>query len=151
MGDELVDYQYPVSDMVKVIDSHRLMIAQMLEENGSIPYELGIVPDDPEKILEKFKEGLEKADVVLTIGGCSQGKKDYVPKVINSIGKPGMIVHGIAIRPRRVTGLAVVEGKPIVVLPGLPQSTFVGFVLFAVPLIRSMLGLPEKPPFKGDA
>ena len=51
----------------------------MLEENGAIPYELGIVTDDPKKIMEKLKEGLAKADVVLTIGGCSQGEKDYIP------------------------------------------------------------------------
>ena len=79
VGDELVDYRYPVSDMVRVIDSHRLMITRMLEENGAIPYELGIVTDDPKKIMEKLKEGLAKADVVLTIGGCSQGEKDYIP------------------------------------------------------------------------
>jgi molybdopterin molybdotransferase len=97
--------------------------------------------------MEKLREGLAKADVILTIGGCSQGEKDFVPEAINSLGKPGVIVHGIAIKPGRVTGLAVVHGKPIVILPGLPQSTIVGFTLFAIPVIRSMLGLPKTLPY----
>lgn len=146
-GDELVDYRHPVSDTSKVIDSHRPMIIHMLEDNGAIPRELGIAPDDPNQIVEKLREGLAKADLMLTIGGCSQGEKDFVPEAINSIGKPGVIVHGVAIKPGRVTGLAVVDGKPIVILPGLPQSMIVGFILFAVPLVRSMLGLPKALPY----
>jgi len=73
------------------------------------------------------------------------GEKDYVPDVINLLGEPGVIVHGVSVKPGRVTGLAVVDGKPIVILPGLPQSTIVGFILFALPLIRSMLGLSKAP------
>ncbi|HIE18823.1 TPA: molybdopterin molybdotransferase MoeA [Candidatus Bathyarchaeota archaeon] len=146
-GDELVDYHHLILDAEKIIDTHRLMIVQMLRENGSIPYELGIAPDDPDRIVEKLREGLAKADLILTIGGCSQGEKDYVPEAINSLGKPGVIVHGVAIKPGRVTGLAVVDGKPIVILPGLPQSTIVGFILFALPLLRSMLGLSKALPY----
>jgi len=147
VGDELVDYHHPVLDVEKVIDSHRPMIVHMLKENGAIPLELGIAPDDPDRIMEKLREGLGKADLILTIGGCSQGEKDYVPDVINLLGKPGVIVHGVAVKPGRVTGLAVVDGKPIIILPGLPQSTIVGFILFALPLIRSMLGLPRVLPY----
>ena len=147
VGDELVDYHHPVSDVEKVIDSHRPMIVQMLKENGAIPLELGIAPDDPKRIMEKLREGLGKANLVLTIGGCSQGEKDYVPDVINSLGEPGVIVHGVAVKPGRVTGLAVVDGKPIVMLPGLPQSTIAGFILFALPLVRSMLGLSKALPY----
>ncbi len=144
VGDELVDYRNPVFDEVKVIDSHRLMISQMVKISGAVPYDLGIAPDDPAVIAEKLREGLVKADIILTIGGCSQGPMDFVPDVIDSLGSPGVIVHGVAVKPGRVSGLAVVDGKPIIILPGLPQSTLVGFILFALPIIRRMLGLLER-------
>lgn len=150
VGDELVDYRCPVSDARKVPDSHRLMIVELLKENGAIPLELGIAPDDIAKIVEKLREGLAKSDLVLTIGGCSQGKKDFVPDAINSLGNPGVIIHGVAVKPGRVTGLAFVNNKPIVILPGLPQSTIVGFILFALPLVRTMLGLPKTLPYSAD-
>ncbi|MFH0896429.1 MAG: gephyrin-like molybdotransferase Glp [Candidatus Bathyarchaeota archaeon] len=128
----------------KVVNSHSLVISELVKESGGVPVELGIVPDDLAKIKEKIEEGLRKADIVLTIGGCSLGEKDFVPRAVNLIGNPGVIIRGIKIKPGRVSSLGVVNGKPIVMLPGLIQSTIVGFHVFALPLIRLASGLPSK-------
>jgi molybdenum cofactor synthesis domain-containing protein len=110
-------------------------------EAGGIPVELGIVPDNIIKISEKIGEGLRKADIIITIGGSSAGEKDLVPRAIDSMGKPGVIIHGIKRKPGRVSGLGIINGKPIVMLPGLIQSTIVGFHVFALPLIQLASGL----------
>jgi molybdenum cofactor synthesis domain-containing protein len=140
VGDELTDRIEAVEEG-KLVASHSLTIAGMVEDAGGIPIILGVTPDDPLKIREKLEEGLKRANLTLTIGGCSVGEKDYVSDVIDSMGKPGIIVHGIKRKPGRVTGVGVVDGKPIVLLPGLIQSTVVGFHVFALPIICLMSGL----------
>jgi molybdenum cofactor synthesis domain-containing protein len=139
-GDELTD-DIEETEPTKVVNVSSLIISKLIMEAGGIPVELGIAPDSILRIKEKIKEGLREADIVLTIGGCSAGEKDFVPRTINSMGEPGVIVHGIKRRPGRVSGFGVVDGKPIVMLPGLIQSSIVGFHVFALPLIRSARGL----------
>jgi molybdopterin biosynthesis enzyme len=77
--------------------------------------------------------------------GTSVGQKDMVPKVIDSLGKPGMLVHGIAIRPSMPTGLAVVDGKPVISLPGYPVSAYIAFLEFVHPLISHILDTEPLP------
>jgi molybdopterin molybdotransferase len=86
--------------------------------------------------------------LVLVTAGTSVGKGDLVPDVINALGKPGMLVHGIAMRPSLPTGLAVVNGKPVVSLPGLPVSAMFAFSTFVQPLILKMLGAEPDPQAK---
>jgi molybdopterin molybdotransferase len=93
--------------------------------------------------MRKIREGLEKADLTVTTGGTSVGGKDIVPEAVNKIGKPGIIIHGIAMRPAMPTALAVIDGKPIIILPGNPVAAMIGFEVFARPLICSMLGLKK--------
>ena len=70
------------------------------------------------------------------------GEKDVTSEAVNSLGKPGVIIHGIKRKPGRVSGFAVVRDRPIVLLPGLCHSTVVGFYTFAFPLILVMSGIP---------
>jgi len=140
-GDELTD-RIEEDEPAKVVNSHSLIISKLIAEAGGIPLNLGIVPDNIAKIREKIEEGLGKAEIILTIGGCSEGEKDFVPRTIDAIGKPGIIVHGTKIRPGRRSSLGVINGKPIVVLPGLVQSAIVGFHVFVLPLISLASGLP---------
>jgi molybdopterin molybdotransferase len=139
-GDELTDW-VEETESIRVANSHSLVVAKLVMEAGGIPVELGIAPDNVMKIKEKVDEGLKKADIILIIGGSSAGEKDFVPRVIDSMGEPGVIIHGIKRKPGRVSGLGVINGKPIVMLPGLIQSTIVGFHVFALPLIRLASGL----------
>jgi molybdopterin molybdotransferase len=129
----------------RIIDVNRPVLMAMVEECGGAPADLGIVKDDAEEISKKLKRGLTSTDLVLVTAGTSVGKGDLVPDVINALGKPGMLVHGIAMRPSLPTGLAVVNGKPIVSLPGLPVSAIIAFSTFVQPLILRMLGTEQDP------
>jgi molybdenum cofactor synthesis domain-containing protein len=129
----------------KIADVNRPMLMAMVEDCGGAPVDLGIARDDSEEISKKIRRGLTSADLVLVTAGTSVGKGDLVPDVINALGKPGMLVHGIAMRPSLPTGLAVVNGKPVVSLPGLPVSATIAFSVFVQPLILKMLGTEQDP------
>lgn len=124
-----------------IFDANRPILSAACIELGAEPVDLGIVGDDIDKISAKLKAGIKNAHIVITTGGTSVGGLDLVPEAVNRIGKPGIIVHGIAMRPAMPTALAVVEGKGIVVLSGNPVAAMVGFEVFARPLICRMLGL----------
>ncbi|MEM2911294.1 MAG: molybdopterin molybdotransferase MoeA [Candidatus Bathyarchaeia archaeon] len=143
-GNELVEAgQRPGEG--QIFDANRLVLASLCRELGAEPLDLGIVKDDVEEISEKIRLGLEKADMVLTTGGTSVGVSDLVPAAVNSIGKPGVIVHGVAMRPAMPTALAVVNNKPVIILSGNPVAAMFGFEVFARPLILKMLGLAHEP------
>ena len=129
----------------KIADVNRPMLMAMIEECGGMPVDLGIAKDVTEQISRKLKEGLRTADLVLVTAGTSVGKGDLVPDIVNTLGKPGMLVHGIAMRPSLPTGLAVVDGKPLVSLPGFPVSAMFAFSTFVQPLIVKMLGTEPDP------
>jgi molybdopterin molybdotransferase len=127
----------------QIFEVNTLILSALCRELDAKPIHLGIANDNIEEIMRKIREGLEKADLTVTTGGTSVGGKDIVPEAVNKIGKPGIIVHGIAMRPAMPTALAVVNGKPIIILPGNPVAAMIGFEVFARPLICSMLGLEK--------
>jgi molybdopterin molybdotransferase len=129
----------------QVFDVNRLVLSMLCCEIGAEPLDLGIAKDDVCGISAKLKTGLKKADAVITSGGTSVGGADLVPEAANSIGKPGVIVHGVAMKPGMPTALAVVEEKPIVILSGNPVAAMIGFEVFCRPLICRMLGLKLEP------
>jgi molybdopterin molybdotransferase len=142
-GNELLDVS--PGETAKIADVNRPVLMAMVEESGGMPLDLGIARDDTEQISRKLKQGLASTDLVLVTAGTSVGKGDLVPDVIDELGKPGMLVHGIAMRPSLPTGLAVVDGKPIISLPGLPVSAMLAFSTFAQPLILRMLETEPDP------
>jgi molybdopterin molybdotransferase len=87
--------------------------------------------------------GLE-TEMVITTGGTSVGASDLVPEAVNRIGKPGVIVHGVAMRPAMPTALAVANGKPILIFPGNPVAAVIAFEVFARPLICRMIRLRKE-------
>ena len=129
----------------KIADVNRPVLMAMVEDNGGMPVDLGIARDDAGQISRKLKQGLRSSDLVLVTAGTSVGKGDLVPDIINALGKPGMLVHGIAMRPSLPTGLAVVDGKPVISLPGFPVSAMFAFSTFVQPLILKMLGTEQDP------
>lgn len=129
----------------QIFEVNRLIISSMCREVGAEPVDLGIAKDDVEEISGKIRMGLEKADMVVTTGGTSVGAPDLVPTVVDALGKPGVIVHGVAMRPAMPTAIAVVDGKPIIILSGNPVAAIFGFEVFARPLILKMLGLKKEP------
>ncbi len=141
-GDELVKLGQEL-EFGKIVETNQLLISSMCRELGVEPLNLGLVKDDIDLITIKIKEGLVGADAVITTGGTSVGHLDLVPLAVNQIGKPGIIVHGVAMRPGMPTALAIVEGKPVFVLSGNPVAATVGFEAFARPTLLKMLGVDE--------
>jgi len=143
-GNELVELgQKPKPG--QIVGVNHLILSSMCLELGAEPLDMGIVRDDLKKIREKFEEGIKKADVMITTGGTSAGYADLVPKTVNQIGSPGVVVHGIAIRPGMPTALAVLYGKPVFILSGNPVAAMIGFEVFTRPVLLKLLGVESEP------
>jgi molybdenum cofactor synthesis domain-containing protein len=143
-GSELVELGSKL-EPGKIVDINRIILSNMVIEAGGKPIDLGIVRDDPLKIQDALKKGLKEADLVITSGGTSVGEMDLIPEAVNSLGNPGIIFHGISMRPGMPTGLANLNGKPVILLSGYPVAAIMGFETFAKPLILRMLYSPEEP------
>ena len=131
-------------DESSIFESNRHMISSMVRECGGEVVDMGICDDDRDLISSRLRDAI-RYDMVVVSGGTSVGEKDYVPDLINSLGKPGLLVHGVAMRPGSPTGLAVVSGKPIILSPGYPVSAFVAFYSFGRPLLFRMLKTDGPP------
>jgi len=124
---EVPVYQQPLTNAVR--------------EYGCKPNFLGIIKDSPEILKEKLKQALSMADVVLLSGGTSKGVGDLSFNVINELGKPGILVHGVAIKPGKPLLLAVINNKPIIGLPGYPTSALTVFEVVVAPFLRELAGI----------
>jgi len=144
-GNELAEAGSKPSEN-QIFESNRIMLSAMCHELGAEPVDLGIAKDDLAEIAEKLKIGLLKCDAIITSGGTSVGGLDLVPEAVNNSGKPGVIVHGMALRPAMPTALAVLDGKPVMILSGNPVAAIIGFEVFARPLICKMLGMNREEP-----
>ncbi len=143
-GNELVELGHKPKPN-QIVETNRLILSSMCQELGAEPLDLGIAKDDLNEISAKIREGLEQADVVITTGGTSVGYPDLVPMAINQIGTPGIIVHGVAMRPGMPTALAILQGKLVFILSGNPVAAMVGFEAFARPLLLKLLGVEREP------
>lgn len=144
-GNELVELGNKL-EFGKIVETNLLVFSSMCRELGAEPLNLGVAKDDLEQIISKIEEGLEHADAVITTGGTSVGYPDFVPMAVNKIGKPGIIVHGVAIRPGMPTALAILKNKPVFVLSGNPVAATVGFEAFTRPTLFRLLGVDEARP-----
>ena len=142
-GNELVELGH-TPKFGQVIAINRLILSNLCLELGAEAYNLGIAKDDVDKIADKIREGLKQADVIITTGGTSVGHADLVPIAVNQIGKPGVIVHGVAMRPGMPTALAILAKKPVFVLSGNPVAAMVGFEVFVRPVLLRMLGIESE-------
>jgi molybdopterin molybdotransferase len=124
----------------QIFNSNSHVVSAMCRELGAESVDLGIVGDNAAQIKQKLVMGIA-SDAIMTSGGTSVGLPDLVPETVNKLGKPGVIVHGVAMRPGMPTALAVVQGKPVLILPGNPVAVMVGFEVFARPLLFRLLGL----------
>jgi molybdopterin molybdotransferase len=143
-GDEIVPVSAaPAPGQVRDVNTYTL--SALAAASGAVPQPLGIIPDDAEYLHRAAAEGLAANDILVITAGSSASARDLTAEVVNSLGKPGVVVHGVNVRPGKPTILAVCDGKPVIGLPGNPVSALVIARLFLVPLIDRLLGLPEKP------
>jgi putative molybdopterin biosynthesis protein len=124
----------------RIYDINAYSLSTAVLESGGKPVFLGVFPDSLDQLGKALRCALASADMVVTSGGVSVGPKDVMPKVLNSLGKPRIVVCGIAIKPGKPTVVASVGGKPVFSLPGHPTSALLVFYLFVRPMIRLMAG-----------
>ena len=140
-GDEIVPPGKPIRPGA-VYDSNAAIIAAAVEEAGGVAKPLGIGPDDEIVLSHLVDEGLASADMVIMSGGTSKGAGDLCYRAIALFKDPGIVVHGVALKPGKPLCLAVTSGKPVVILPGFPTSAIFTFHEFVAPVIRAFAGRP---------
>ncbi len=135
----------------QIFDSNKITLSAMCQELGAEVINFGIAKDNMDEISEKVRRAIKEADALITTGGTSVGGLDLVPDAINKVGKPGVIAHGLALKPAMPTGVAVLEDKPVMILSGSPVASIIGFEVFGRPAVCRLLGLnktEERPTLK---
>jgi molybdopterin molybdotransferase len=143
-GDEIVPVETSEPALGEIRDMNGMTIGAMVKEWGYEFIHDGIVHDNEQELAKRTRALLEKVDCLLLSGGSSVGTKDYSVEVIESLGKPGVFVHGISIKPGKPTILSVADGKPIIGLPGHPASAMVIFQLFGRPILNELQGYSKE-------
>jgi molybdenum cofactor synthesis domain-containing protein len=128
----------------KIYDINAHTLSAAVQESGGEPINLGIVPDKKEKLKKALEKALDSADAVITSGGVSVGPKDFTPQVVDTLGKPGVIISGVAVKPGKPLTIAVVNGKPLFSLPGNPTSSLFMFNVFVRPILVKLAGRTEE-------
>ncbi len=141
-GNEIVAPGAPLP-MGAVYDSNAAIIAAAIEELGGDPVRLGVIPDDEAALSTALKLGLQ-CDAVVFSGGTSKGEGDLSYRVVAALQDPGIVAHGVALKPGKPICLAVTDGKPVVILPGFPTSAVFTFHEFMAPVIRAFAGMPPE-------
>jgi len=142
-GDELVQPGEPLRPAA-IYDSNGAIVAAAVTENGGEADFLGHVPDDEARLEAAMREALAGHDVLILSGGTSKGAGDLTHRIVSRLGSPGIVAHGVALKPGKPLCLAVCDGKPVVILPGFPTSAMFTFHDMIVPVLRRMAGLPPR-------
>ena len=142
-GDELVIPGQPL-DPGKIYDSNATTVAAAVRDNGGKAEFLGVMPDNEDALRAVCEEAREGFDLVILSGGTSKGAGDLTFGIIDDLAQPGIVVHGVGIKPGKPIVLASWDDRPVVVLPGFPTSAIITFNLFVAPVLRRLANLPEE-------
>ncbi len=142
-GDELVQPGQPLRPAA-IYDTNGAIVSAAINENGGEAKFFGAIADDEAELEAAMRGALESSDMLVLSGGTSKGAGDVSHRIISRLGKPGIIAHGVALKPGKPLCLAVCDGKPVVILPGFPTSAMFTFHDMIVPVLRRMAGLPPR-------
>ncbi|MXY21832.1 MAG: molybdopterin molybdenumtransferase MoeA [Dehalococcoidia bacterium] len=143
-GDELVPPEdRPPPGNIRDINTYT--IAARVAQCGAEPVIIGLAPDEYEPQLQAARDGIRTADALIFSAGSSLSTRDMTADVFNQLGEPGVLLHGISIKPGKPTIVAVADGKPLFGLPGNPVSALVVFDLLVVPTIHLLSGTDNPP------
>jgi putative molybdopterin biosynthesis protein len=149
-GDELVQPGLPLRPAA-IYDTNGAIVTAAISENGGEAVFLGAISDDEALLETAMRDALQSSDMLVLSGGTSKGAGDVSHRIINRLGKPGIIAHGVALKPGKPLCLSVCDGKPVVILPGFPTSAMFTFHDMIVPVLRRMAGLPPRSDAKVNA
>jgi len=138
-GNEIIPPGQPMRPAA-VYDSNSQVLADAVREHGGIPNFGGIIRDDADALRTVVRQALHDSDIVLLSGGTSKGKGDLCYRVVAEFNDPGIVVHGVALKPGKPICMAVTSGKPVVILPGFPTSAIFTFHEFVAPVLRLLAG-----------
>lgn len=142
-GDEVVAPELDIQPgQVRDINSYSL--AALVQKAGAEAIILGIIPDKEEALFEAVNDALHKTDLVLITAGSSASTRDLTSRVVDRLGPPGVLVHGINIRPGKPTIFGICKGKPVIGLPGQPLSALVIGWLLVNPILQKMSGISQR-------
>ncbi|MEM3971677.1 MAG: molybdopterin molybdotransferase MoeA [Saccharolobus sp.] len=133
-GDEISPFDYPEKN--KIVDSISPILVKLLEKFGNVVY-LGVAKDDINSVTEKIQKALEISDIIISIGGSSVGEKDYVKKAISKLGE--LLFEGVSVNIIKRGSVGLINGKPIIVLPGQVVSAIVAFHEFGLLVLSKIL------------
>ena len=142
-GDELRAAGQALSPAA-IYDANGPIISAAVNESGGDAVFMGAVPDDERLLRAAIEAAFADCDMLILSGGTSKGSGDLTYKLIAGLGAPGIVAHGIALKPGKPLCLAVCAGKPIVILPGFPTSAMFTFHDMVAPVLRRMAGLPPR-------
>lgn len=140
-GNEIIPAQNePQIGEIRDINSYTL--GACVEEADGIPIYKGIIKDEVDLLEQEIRKTIKKnkVEVVIVSGGSSMGTRDITLEVLNKLGKPGVLIHGVSVKPGKPTVIAIANDKPIFGLPGHPVSAMIIFNLFVRPLISWLQG-----------
>jgi molybdenum cofactor synthesis domain-containing protein len=138
-GDELIAPEaVPIPGEVR--DSNRYAVAAALRAMGAEIRHMPTVGDTPGALELALREVLSSCDGAILTGGSSVGERDHTPRAIASLGEPGVIVHGLRVKPGKPTVLAAIGEKPVIGLPGNPTSALVILEAVLAPIVGAYLG-----------
>ena len=143
-GDELVEvHETPAPGQIRDINSHMLMA--LCSEIGAECIRLGIARDTLDSMLSMARDGLAQADMLILSAGSSVSTRDLTFDVVNQLGKPGVLQHGLAVKPGKPTILAACDNKPVIGLPGNPVSALLVARQIVIPTLRFLMREQSKP------
>jgi len=142
-GDEIVPPEKAELSPGEIRDINRMTIGGLVRQYGGEVVDGGIVRDELETFRDKVAELYQQVDFLVLSGGSSVGTRDYSVDVLQTLGEPGILVHGVSIKPGKPTIIGKANGKPVMGLPGHPASAMIIFQLFGVPILQQLAG--ERP------
>jgi len=142
-GDELVPLGEELGNG-KIYDSNSYSTSALVQLSGGAPDRIGILGDDASKLKDALKD-TSIYDIVILSGATSVGGKDYVPEVVGELGE--ILVHGVAMRPGKPVGFAVIDKTLVFMLPGSPVAAMFAFEAFVRPAMQKMMGVEPKSPY----
>ena len=122
----------------KIFDINTYSLSTAIIECGAKPVFFGVIPDNKDALSKTLTTALASADIVITSGGVSVGSHDYTSQIVDSLGKPGVVLSGIAVKPGKPTTVAFAQNKPIFSLPGHPAAALLMFYLLVRPVIQRL-------------
>ncbi len=143
-GSELVERGSLDMAPGEIVESNSYMLAGLAREWGAQVIRHDIVPDEPSLLTGALQEAVAQADLIVMCSGSSAGREDYTAELIEQRGE--LLVHGLAMRPGKPAILGIIDGKPVIGVPGYPISAQLVFNLFARPLLYRKQGIPAPEP-----